>query len=424
MRGVVWHQEGDKAVSDLLEGKRILIGITGSIAAFKAAQLVSHLRQRGASVHVVMTRHGAALVAPLTFATLSGNPVFIDPFENPSEPPLAHIELAKSADVVVVAPATANIIAKMAHGIADDLLSTTLLAVRCPIIVAPAMDADMYEHPATQTNLGILKDRGVTIVEPDVGWLASGRLGKGRLAPVERIIEAIERAIKPPLRDLEGVRMLITAGATREPIDAVRFLSNPSTGKMGCAIASAAIERGAAVTLVCGHIDVTPPKGAKVINVTTTRQMLCSILDELSKENYDVVIGAGAPCDFRPVEVTEGKLKRAEHERLRIELEPTPDIMAAVRERYKDLLLIGFAAEYGEPVAGATEKMHRKGLDMVVANDITRQGAGFGVDTNIVTIIRRDGVLEDLPIMSKLEVAHRLLNHVREMLIAKGTLKG
>jgi len=409
-------------LSDVLNGRRILVGVTGSIAAFKAAQLVSHLRQRGASVHVVMTRHGAALVTPLTFATLSGNPVFIDPFENPSEPPLAHIELAKSADVAVVAPATANIIAKMAHGIADDLLSTTLLAVRCPIVVAPAMDADMYEHQATQANLSILRSRGVIIVEPDVGWLASGRLGRGRLAPIERIIEAIERAIKPPKRDLDGVRMIVTAGATREPIDAVRFLSNPSTGKMGCAIASAAIERGAEVVLVCGHIDVNPPSGAKVISVDTTERMLEAMLEELSRERCDVVIGAGAPCDFRPVKAAEGKLRRIEHDRLVIELEPTPDIMAAIRERYKDLLLVGFAAEYGEPISGAIEKMHRKGLDMIVANDITRQGAGFGVDTNIVTIIRADGKREDLPMMSKLEVAHRLLDHVCEMLVARGIL--
>lgn len=411
-------------MSDVLSGKRILVGVTGSIAAFKAAQLVSHLRQRGASVHVVMTKHGAALVTPLTFATLSGNPVFVDPFENPGEPPLAHIELAKSADVAIVVPATANIIAKMAHGIADDLLSTTLLAVRCPIIVAPAMDADMYEHQATQANLSILRERGVIIVEPEVGWLASGRLGRGRLAPIERIVEAIERALKPTERDLEGVRMIVTAGATREPIDAVRFLSNPSTGKMGCAIANAAIERGAIVTLVCGHIDVTPPSGAKVISVGTTGEMLEAILRELSSGRCDVVIGAGAPCDFRPVEVAEGKLRRIEHERLVIELEPTPDIMAAIRERHKDILLVGFAAEYGEPVSGAIEKMRRKGLDMVVANDITKQGAGFGVDTNIVTIIRSDGKREDLPMMSKLEVAHRLLDHVREMLVAKGVLKG
>lgn len=410
-------------MNDPISGKCILIGVTGSIAAFKAAQLVSHLRQRGASVHVIMTKHGAALVTPLTFSTLSGNPVFLDPFENPNEPPLAHIELAKNADAAVVAPATANMIAKMAHGIADDLLSTTLLVVRCPIIVAPAMDADMYEHPSTQENLRILRDRGVVIVEPDVGWLASGRLGRGRLAPIERIVEAIENALKPSCRDFEGVRILVTAGATREPIDSVRFLSNPSTGKMGCAIARAAIERGAGVTLVCGHIDVNPPDGAKVIRVNTTREMLEAILGELSSERFDVVIGAGAPCDFKPVEVVEGKLGRVDQERLVVELEPTPDILAMVRERHGDILLVGFAAEYGDPVSGAVEKMRRKGLDMIVANDITKQGAGFGSDTNIVTILKSDGSLEDLPMMSKLEVAHRILDHVRVMLVARGNLQ-
>jgi phosphopantothenoylcysteine decarboxylase/phosphopantothenate--cysteine ligase len=403
-------------VNEILKGKRILVGVTGSIAIFKAAQLVSQLRQRGASVHVIMTKHATALVAPLTFATLSNNPVFIDPFENPNEPPLAHLQLAKSADVVAIAPATANIIAKMAHGIADDLLSTTMLAVRCPIVIAPAMDADMYEHPATQANLELLRSRGVIIVEPEVGWLASGRLGKGRLAPVEQIIEAIENALKGIKRDLDGVRMLITAGATREPIDAVRFISNPSTGKMGCAIAKAALERGAHVTLVCGHIEVSPPRDAQVITVSTAEQMLNAVLDELSKERFDVVIGAGAPCDFRPASFWEGKLRRVENERLTIDLEPTHDILATVRENYKDILIVGFAAEYGEPKKGAVEKMKRKGLDMVVANDITQPGAGFASETNIVTIVRRDGVVEELPQMSKLDVAHRVLDHVRELL--------
>jgi len=412
-------REGDAKMNDILEGKRILVGVTGSIAAFKAAQLVSQLRQRGASVHVIMTKHATALVTPLTFATLSNNPVFTDPFENPNEPPLAHLQLAKSADVVVIAPATANIIAKMAHGIADDLLSTTMLAVRCPIVVAPAMDADMYEHPTTQANLELLRSRGVFIVEPEAGWLASGRLGKGRLASVEQIIEAIENALRGIKRDLEGVRMLITAGATREPIDAVRFISNPSTGKMGCAIAKAASERGANVTLVCGHIDVSPPKGIQIVTVGTAEQMLNAVLDELSKEHFDVVIGAGAPCDFRPVSVFEGKLRRGENEKLVIELEPTHDILATVRENYKDILIVGFAAEYGEPTKGAVEKMRRKGLDMVVANDITQPGAGFASDTNIVTIVRRDGVTEELPQMSKLEVAHRVLDHVKELLEAK-----
>ncbi|HID06289.1 MAG TPA: bifunctional phosphopantothenoylcysteine decarboxylase/phosphopantothenate--cysteine ligase CoaBC, partial [Armatimonadetes bacterium] len=363
----------------------------------------------------IMTKHGAQLVAPLTFATLSNNPVCLDPFESPTEPPLAHIELARNADVVVVAPATANIIAKMACGIADDLLSTTLLVVRAPIIVAPAMETNMYEHPATQANLETLRKRGIIIVEPEAGWLASGKRGKGRLAPINRIIEAIECALTPRERDLDGWHIIVTAGATREAIDPVRFISNRSSGKMGCAIAEAAFERGAQVTLVCGYMEVPPPAGVNVVQVETTQEMLDAILEQMSKQSIDVLISAGAPCDFRPKATAQQKIKRTRQRKLVIELVRTPDILTSVRKHHPHMLLVGFAAETENLIENAKVKLKRKKLDMIVANDVTQPGAGFGSDTNVVSIITRNGDVEELPMLPKREVAHRILNRIKQL---------
>ncbi|WP_456337984.1 bifunctional phosphopantothenoylcysteine decarboxylase/phosphopantothenate--cysteine ligase CoaBC [Fervidibacter sacchari] len=395
----------------MLRDKVILVGVSSSIAIFKACELVSQLRQRGARVHVLMTVNATKLVTPLTFHALSGNPVVVDLFE-PQEHSIQHIALADQADAFVIAPATANIIAKLANGIADDAVTTTALACKAPLIVAPAMETKMWEHPATQRNVQILKERGAIIVEPEEGWLASGKIGKGRLASVDKIIAAIEQAVGG-LQDLRGWRVLVTAGATREPIDAVRFISNPSSGKMGVAIAEAAKNRGAEVVLVAGHMEVEPPQGVEVVRVKTAQEMLEVVIRYT--DWFDVLISAAAISDFKPKQATEGKIRRSETGTLILELEPTPDLLATIRQKRPDALLVGFAAEVGEPVQGAVEKLKRKGLDLIVANDVTEPGSGFGVDTNKCVFISRDGQIEPLPLLKKSEVAHRLLDKVKTL---------
>ncbi len=395
----------------MLRDKVILVGVSSSIAIFKACELVSQLRQRGAKVHVLMTVNATKLVTPLTFHALSGNPVVVDLFE-PKENSIQHIALADQADAFVIAPATANIVAKLANGIADDAVTTTALACRAPLIVAPAMETKMWENPATQHNVRILKERGAIIVEPEEGWLASGKMGKGRLASIDKIIAAVEQAIAG-LQDLKGWRILVTAGATREPIDTVRFISNPSSGKMGVAIAEAARARGAEVVLVAGHMEVMPPKGVEVVRVKTAQEMLEAVVRYA--DWFDVLISAAAISDFKPKQVAEGKIRRSETGRLVLELEPTPDLLATIRQKRPDALLVGFAAEVGEPVQGAIEKLKRKGLDLIVANDVTEPDSGFGVDTNKCVFISCDGQIEPLPLLKKSEVAHRLLDKVRTL---------
>jgi phosphopantothenoylcysteine decarboxylase/phosphopantothenate--cysteine ligase len=395
----------------MLKDKVVLVGVSSSIAIFKACELVSQLRQRGAKVYVLMTVNATKLVTPLTFHALSGNPVVVDLFE-PQEHSIQHIALADQADAFVIAPATANIIAKLANGIADDAVTTTALACRAPLIVAPAMETKMWEHPATQHNVQILKERGAVIVEPEEGWLASGKMGKGRLASIDKIIAAVEQAIAG-LQDLKGWQVLVTAGATREPIDAIRFISNPSSGKMGAAIAEAAKVRGAEVVLVAGHMEVTPPQGVEVVRVKTAQEMLEAVIRY--SDWFDVLISAAAISDFKPKQVAEGKIRRSETGTLVLELEPTPDLLATIRQKRPDALLVGFAAEVGEPVQGAIEKLKRKGLDLIVANDITEPGSGFGADTNKCVFISRDGQIEPLPLLKKTEVAHRLLDKVKTL---------
>jgi len=395
----------------MLKDKVVLVGISSSIAIFKACELVSQLRQRGARVHVLMTVDATKLVTPLTFHALSGNPVVVDLFE-PQEHSIQHIALADQADAFVIAPATANIIAKLANGIADDAVTTTALACKAPLIIAPAMETKMWEHPATQRNVQILKERGAIIVEPEEGWLASGKMGKGRLASIDKIIAAVEQAIAGS-QDLKGWRILVTAGATREPIDAIRFISNPSSGKMGVAIAEAARDRGAEVVLVAGHIEVEPPKGVEVVRVKTAQEMLEAVIRYA--DWFDVLISAAAISDFKPKQAAEGKIRRSETGTLVLELEPTPDLLATIRQKRPDALLVGFAAEVGEPIRGAVEKLSRKGLDLIVANDVTEPDSGFGVDTNKCVFISRDGQIEALPLLKKSEVAHRLLDKVKTL---------
>lgn len=390
------------------EGKIALVGVSSSIAIFKACELVSQLRQKGANVYVIMTANATKLVSPLTFQALSGNPVVVDLFE-PQEHTIRHVELADKADVFVVAPATANIIAKLAVGIADDALTTTALACKAPLVVAPAMETKMWEHPATQRNIQTLRERGAVIVEPEEGWLASGKVGKGRLASIDKILTAIE-SVFARKKDLTNWKVLVTAGATREPIDDIRFISNPSSGKMGIAIAQVAKERGAEVVLVAGHIEAQPPEGVKVIRVKTAQEMLEATLQ--FAHWFDVLVSAAAISDFKPKQTSKGKIRREKTKKLVIELEPTPDLLTTVRKRCPDAFLVGFAAEVGDPVQSAMEKLKRKGLDLIVGNDVTSPNSGFGVDTNRCIFITKDGAIEPLPLLSKYEVAKVLWDKI------------
>jgi phosphopantothenoylcysteine decarboxylase/phosphopantothenate--cysteine ligase len=393
-----------------MKGKRILLGVTGSIAAYRAADLASKLAQEGACVHVAMTAHATEFVGAATFRALTGNPVVTGVFDEPYEGQMAHIALAQSADLFLVAPATGNVIAKLAHGIADDALTTLVLATTAPLMVAPAMNTVMYAHAATQANLGVLRDRGVRIVEPGIGRLACGSEGKGRLADLDRIIAAV-REVLSPVRDLEGVRVVVSAGATREPLDPVRFISNRSSGKMGVALAQAAMHRGAEVVLLAGHMTVNPPQGAAVVRFATTDQYLA----EASRafEACDVFIGAAAPADYAPAQVAGAKLKKADlGDTAAVELRATPDVIAALAGRKGARIVVGFAAETRDMVANAARKLLEKGLDLIVANDVSLPGAGFDADTNAATLLWPDGRQCDLSTMPKSDMAHRVLDAV------------
>lgn len=395
-----------------LKGKVILVGVTGSIAIYKVCELVSQLRQKGAEVHVLMTPHATRLISPLTFHALSGNPVVTDLFVSETHA-VEHVALADRADTFLIAPATANTIAKLALGLADDAVTTTALACPAPLVIAPAMETKMWQHPATQEHIKTLRSRGAIIVEPETGWLASGKQGVGRLASLERILTALEDALKRRERgqDLIGWRVVVTAGATREFFDPIRFLSNPSTGKMGIAIAQVAKERGAKVVLIAGHTEVPLPDGVEIVQVCTAKEMLDAVLRYA--DWLEVFVGAAAVADFAPKQVATTKLRRSQTKRLILELEPTADILAALRRRRPDAFLVGFAAEVGEPLKGAKEKLERKGLDMIVANDVSQPDAGFGVDTNRCIFITKEGQIHTLPLLSKREVADRLWDFIK-----------
>ncbi|WP_258359400.1 bifunctional phosphopantothenoylcysteine decarboxylase/phosphopantothenate--cysteine ligase CoaBC [Moorella sulfitireducens (nom. illeg.)] len=393
-----------------LEGKTVLLGVCGGIAAYKAAELCRLLVQEGATVQVIMTAGAREFISPLTFSVLTGQPALTEIFKPGGEDPLTHIDLADRADLFLVAPATANILAKLAAGLADDLLTTTALAVTCPTLVAPAMNVNMYAKAAVQENLATLERRGWGIVEPEEGFLACGTTGKGRLAGLERIVAACRRALAPG--DYRDVAVLVTAGGTREPLDPVRYIGNYSSGKMGYALARAAWERGARVTLVTAS-PLPPPPEVEVIRVQTAAEMLAAV--EGRFEGSDIVLKAAAVADFRPVAQAANKIKKDAKQGLNLELEPTVDILAYLGRRKKRQILVGFAAETQDLLANARQKLQNKHLDLMVANDVTRPGAGFGSDTNIVTLLYPDGSKEELPRLSKPEVAHRILDAVKNL---------
>ena len=392
-----------------LDGKTVVLGVTGGIAAYKSCEAVSRLRKAGAAVHVIMTRNACRFVAPLTFETLSNNPCVTDTFDRPNSWEVEHVALAKKADLLVIAPATANIMAKLAHGIADDMLSTTALATRAPVLLAPAMNTGMWEHPATRENLRVLTARGVMTVGPEGGLLACGDVGAGRMSEpaqiVEKIVEILTRG-----QDMRGLKVLVTAGPTREAVDPVRFLTNRSSGRMGYAIAEAAAARGAEVTLVTGPVSIPAPAGVNAVPVQSTEDLLDRMLSLCPDQ--DIVIQAAAPADYRPEQAAPQKLKKQGDGRLTLRLVPTPDVAKAVGESKKPgQTLVGFAAETEQLTDNALKKLDSKNLDMIVANDVTKPGAGFDVDTNIAEFITRAG-REEMPLMSKRELADRILSRV------------
>ena len=385
----------------------VVLGVTGGIAAYKAADIVSRLGKAGVDVYVIMTEHACQFITPLTLETLSHHPVVTDMFHRDTPWEVEHIALAQRADVFAVAPATANILAKMAHGLADDMLSTTILATRAPILLALAMNTHMYTHPATQDNLRLLAERGCRFVGPDAGLLACGDVGAGRMSAPEAIVDAI-LALLHPKQDLAGKKVLVTAGPTREPIDPVRYISNRSSGKMGYALARAALERGAEVTLVSGPVSLTPPPGVACIKVETTQQMLEAVLSVY--DDMDVVIKAAAPADYRPRDVAEHKIKKQDGAGLTLAMTENPDIAKALGQRKRGQVLVAFAAETDRLLEHAREKLLKKGADLLVANDVTRPGSGFDVETNEVTLLTVGEPPRPLPQMSKYEVAQRILD--------------
>lgn len=385
----------------------VVLGVTGGIAVYKACELLRLLQKRGIDVFVVMTQNACRFVAPLTFETLSGHPVAVDTFDRPQTWEVEHIALAKRADLFLIAPATANIMGKMACGIADDMLSTTVMATRAPVLVAPAMNTGMWENAAVQQNIKTLRARGVEIVAPVSGHLACGDNGAGKLEDVAVIAERACELLFAK-RDMEGLRVMVTAGPSREALDPVRYISNRSSGKMGYAIAQAAQKRGAEVTLLSGPVAIEAPQGVKLVPFTTTQELL-DRASELAQEQ-DLLIQAAAPADYRAKEIAPQKIKKQGGEPMTFTLVENPDVAATLgKAKRSGQVFVGFAAETNDVLAHARDKLARKNLDMIVANDVTRPGAGFDVDTNIVTLITKDGQ-EALPMMSKAEVAQRILD--------------
>jgi phosphopantothenoylcysteine decarboxylase/phosphopantothenate--cysteine ligase len=393
----------------------VILGIGGGIAAYKAAELARALMERGVTVQVVMTRAAQEFVRPLTFAALTARKVITDLFASSGEDTLSsaveHIRVAQEAQALVVAPATADLLAKFASGLADDFLSTLYLAFTGPVVLAPAMNTNMWNHPATRRNLETLRGRGHIVVDPEEGVLACGMVGPGRLAEPDRIAAAVLAALNSP-RDLQGDTVLITAGPTEEPLDPVRYLSNRSSGKMGYALAEAAAARGARVTLVSGPVHLSPPAGVSVIKVRTAEEMLAAVLEHLPEAT--IVVKAAAVADYRVLAPAAEKIKKS-GERLTLELEPTPDILAELGRIKGGRLLVGFAAETGDPVPEARRKLASKRCDMVVGNRVDREGTGFGADDNEVVLVMRTGEAVALPRASKREVADRIFDHLLKL---------
>ncbi len=391
----------------VLQNKNILLGVSGGIAAYKAAELVRLLVKAEATVRVVMTKNAQEFITPLTLQSLSGNPVSTDTFNLTQESEIGHIRLADTADLVLIAPATANILAKLAHGIADDLLSTLLLVARAPVVLAPAMNVHMYAHPATQENLKTLQRFGHHIIEPAEGELACGYEGKGRLAEPEQIVECVEAALTQ--KDMQGEHVIVTAGPNCEPIDPVRFITNRSTGKMGFAMARIAHQRGAKVTLVSGPTTLVTPLGVRLCSVRTALEMQQAVLAHYPRAT--IVVSAAAIADYRPTQVASQKIKKKDGA-FSIPLDRNPDILAGLGQDKGNRLLVGFATETEDVLQNAERKLHSKNLDMIVANDVTQEGAGFAGDTNIVTLLDRTGQQEPLPLMSKDAVAHAVYDRL------------
>ena len=392
----------------MLQGKKIVLGVTGGIAVYKAVDLVSRLRKAGCEVRVVMTEHAQQFVTPLTFKEISGNAVATSMWNANQEFNVEHIALANWADAFLVAPATANILAKMACGLADDLLSTTLLAAQAPIVVCPAMNTGMYQNPATQENIAKLQERGVTVMPPAVGHLACGTSGPGRLPEPQQIVEFMSAFFAGREGDLRGLRVLVTAAGPREPIDPVRYVGNRSSGKMGYAVAQMAAERGADVLLISGPSALATPPNVRVVNVETTNEMLEACLAAYG--DVDIVIKAAAVADYRPRDVADQKIKKKTDDALTVVMDKNPDILKTLGAKKEQQVLVGFAAETQNLLANAREKVVKKNLDMIVANDVTAAGAGFNSDTNIVKFLFANGDVRELEQMPKVDVANKILD--------------
>jgi len=400
----------------MLTGKRILLGVTGGIAAYKTAFLVREFVRAGAEVQIVMTRAATQFITPLTMTTLSKREVIIDMFpSSPDQPPhhpTRHIDLGLWGDVMLIAPASANTIAKIAHGEADNFLTTLVLSLRCPLIIAPAMDVDMYLNEATQKNVARLRETGCTVLEPDSGELASGLSGPGRMPEVIRLFDEVVKSLNNSRRDLAGKTVLVTAGPTHEPIDPVRFIGNRSSGKMGFAVAAAAAQRGANVTLISGPVSLSTPRNVRRLDVSTAREMSAAVMAEFPAA--DLLVMTAAVADFAPARASQQKIKReqAPGGKFVLELTQNPDILQAVGANKARQMIIGFALETENGVENARKKLASKKLDIIVLNNPLVEGAGFGTDTNVVTVITASGEVEELPLMSKIDIANTLLSRV------------
>ncbi|MBD5484605.1 MAG: bifunctional phosphopantothenoylcysteine decarboxylase/phosphopantothenate--cysteine ligase CoaBC [Lachnospiraceae bacterium] len=393
----------------MVAGRHIVLGVTGSIAAYKIASLASMLVKQKADVTVIMTPNATNFINPITFESLTGNKCLVDTFDRNFEFQVEHVSLAKQTDVFLVAPASANVIAKAAHGIADDMLTTTLLACTCPKIFAPAMNTRMYQNPIVQDNMKTLTRYGMEVITPASGYLACGDTGEGKMPDPEVLYEYIVKALTP--KDLAGKKVLVTAGPTQEKIDPVRYISNHSTGKMGYAIARQAMMRGAEVTLVSGKVNIQPPMGVRVVPVVSAADMAQAVKEAAPEQ--DIIIKAAAVADYRPSVTADEKLKKKDDE-MSIELERTEDILAYLgAHRREGQFLCGFSMETEHMLENSRAKLKKKNIDMIVANNLKQEGAGFGTDTNVVTFLTRDEAIE-LPIMSKEDVADRLLDHIVE----------
>ncbi len=392
----------------MLKDKTVLLGVTGSIAAYKIASLASMLVKQHADVHVIMTKNATNFINPITFETLTGNKCLVDTFDRNFEFQVEHVSLAKRADVALVAPASANVIGKMAHGIADDMLTTTLLACKAPILVSPAMNTNMYENPIVQDNIYTLQKYGMKVIAPASGYLACGDTGAGKMPEPETLFGYIEAEIACE-KDLAGKKVLITAGATQEALDPVRYLTNHSTGKMGYALAKAAMLRGAQVTLVSAPTDLEPPLDVDVVPVVSAQDMFEAV--EKRFDDTDILVMAAAVADYRPKKFVDHKIKKKEGDNV-LELAHTTDILGTLGARKRsDQFICGFSMETENLLENSEQKLKKKNLDMIAANNLRTQGAGFGTETNVVTLICPDG-MEELPIMSKLDVAHRILDRI------------